>query len=363
MASKHFYSGSQRIATKMVKQEKNGNSNNVILEKEQYYYHPDHLGSSSFVTDEKGKVYEHLEYFPFGETFAHEHSNTQVTPYKFTGKELDEVTGLYYYGARYYDPRTSVWQSPDPIIGEYMSGQTNGGVFNPKNLSLFAYTYNNPVNLTDPAGLSPVYDPKGNFLGTDDGGLKGDNIVMDSGSFTQSMSPADAKKNSFIGPLEKEASGKMNTHYSNLSSRPDYDGYVSREEGVSWAKSRPNNIGTPDDALYFDAAKMDFGALSKDDFKNGVGKSSPVQLFRAGNVFNNKRTRDTTYALGSVDMVLSNNDGDVRVVNNSATRYDWNQGGNVVRKAAIWGETKYQGLDSSHGFPLSVYGTGRLNKE
>ncbi|MFT7879767.1 MAG: RHS repeat-associated core domain-containing protein [Sulfurimonas sp.] len=56
------------------------------------------------------------------------------------------------YGVRYYDPRTSVWQSPDPIIGEYMSGQTNGGVFNPKNLGLFTYTYNSPVNLVDPDG-------------------------------------------------------------------------------------------------------------------------------------------------------------------------------------------------------------------
>lgn len=56
------------------------------------------------------------------------------------------------YGARYYDPRTSVWQSPDPILNEYMSGQTNGGVFNPRNLNLFTYTYNNPVNLVDPDG-------------------------------------------------------------------------------------------------------------------------------------------------------------------------------------------------------------------
>ena len=36
------------------------------------------------------------------------------------------MTGLYYY-----DPWTSVWQSPDPILGEYMSGKTNGGIFNP----------------------------------------------------------------------------------------------------------------------------------------------------------------------------------------------------------------------------------------
>ena len=66
------------------------------------------------------------------------------------------MTGLYYY-----DPWTSVWQSPDPILGENMSGKTNGGVFNPKNLSLFGYTYGNPVNLVDPDGneVSIIFHP------------------------------------------------------------------------------------------------------------------------------------------------------------------------------------------------------------
>ena len=85
-----------------------------------YYYHPDHLGSTGFVTDANGKLYEHMEYFPFGETWVDEHSNTLRTPYLFTGKEYDIETGLYYFGARYYDPRTSVWQSPDPILGSYL---------------------------------------------------------------------------------------------------------------------------------------------------------------------------------------------------------------------------------------------------
>jgi RHS repeat-associated protein len=35
--------------------------------------------------------------------------------YKFNGKELDEETGLYYYGARYYDPRISIWLSVHPL--------------------------------------------------------------------------------------------------------------------------------------------------------------------------------------------------------------------------------------------------------
>ena len=62
---------------------------------------------------------------------------------------------MYCYVAGYYDPRTSVWQSPDPILNEYMSGKTNGGVFNPQNLGLFTYTHNNPVNLVDPDGNNP----------------------------------------------------------------------------------------------------------------------------------------------------------------------------------------------------------------
>ena len=68
-----------------------------------------------------GKLYEHLEYFPSGEAWIEEKSNTQRTPYRFAGKELDEETGLYYFGARYYDPRTGLWPSTDPALGENLA--------------------------------------------------------------------------------------------------------------------------------------------------------------------------------------------------------------------------------------------------
>ena len=119
-----------------------------------WYYHPDHLGSTGFVTDQNGELYEHVEYFPFGETWVQEKSNTQRTPYLYTGKELDEETGLYYYGARYYDPRTSVWASADPILGRYLDGKPSGGIHNPFNLGLYAYSHQNPVNYLDPDGNS-----------------------------------------------------------------------------------------------------------------------------------------------------------------------------------------------------------------
>ncbi len=56
-------------------------------EKFQYFYHPDHLGSTSYVTDASGEVYQHLEYFAFGETFVEEHNNTDRTPYLFNGSD------------------------------------------------------------------------------------------------------------------------------------------------------------------------------------------------------------------------------------------------------------------------------------
>ena len=116
-ATKHFYVGTSRIASKLARQDAVGSNpnGNTPFEKDIYFYHPDHLGSSNYITDLNGKLYEHLVYFPFGEGWIEENTNVQRTPYDFTAKELDEETGLYYFGARYYDPRTSVWQSADPI--------------------------------------------------------------------------------------------------------------------------------------------------------------------------------------------------------------------------------------------------------
>lgn len=64
-------------------------------ETEQYFFHPDHLGSSSYITNFVGEVSQHMEYFAFGETFVEEHRSSNNSPYKFNGKELDEETGWY----------------------------------------------------------------------------------------------------------------------------------------------------------------------------------------------------------------------------------------------------------------------------
>ena len=89
-------------------------------EKMQFYYHLDHLGSSSYITNLDGEVMQHIEYVPFGEVFIEERNNTWNTPYLFNAKEFDEETGMYYYGARYYEPRLSLWMSTDPMQEKYL---------------------------------------------------------------------------------------------------------------------------------------------------------------------------------------------------------------------------------------------------
>lgn len=83
------------------------------------FVHPDHLASTSYLTDDQGKVFEHVQYFPFGETRVQE-SKGRASEYLFTSKELDQDTGLYYFGTRYYDPRTSVWISADPALDKFL---------------------------------------------------------------------------------------------------------------------------------------------------------------------------------------------------------------------------------------------------
>jgi len=69
---------------------------------------------------------------------------------------LDEDTGLYYFGARYYDARTSVWASVDPILGDYLNGKPNGGIYVPQRISLYSYVLNNPLKFIDPDGLTDI---------------------------------------------------------------------------------------------------------------------------------------------------------------------------------------------------------------
>ena len=105
-----------------------------------FFYHSDHLGSTSYITDAKANVTQFDAYLPYGELLVDEHSSTEEMPYKFNGKEFDQETGLYYYGARYMNPVTSLWYGVDPLAEKYPSV---GG---------YIYCLNNPILFKDPNG-------------------------------------------------------------------------------------------------------------------------------------------------------------------------------------------------------------------
>ena len=156
---KHIFVGNSRLVTAMTHTDNSGD--NEEQKAKQYYYHSDHLGSAQFVTDWKGRQYEHIEYTPYGELWIEEvAAGLDKLPFRFTGKELDEETGLYYYGARYLDPKYSRWLSGDPALNEYIPSPGTepsklagmGGVYNTINLQLYHYSNNNPITYIDPDG-------------------------------------------------------------------------------------------------------------------------------------------------------------------------------------------------------------------
>ncbi|AGP41062.1 papain fold toxin domain-containing protein [Sorangium cellulosum] len=147
-ATKHIFAGETRIASKI---DADWSQEPPVL-----YYHPDHLGSTQYVTDQDQQLSQHVEHLPSGELWTDQTDSRfqNRQPYLFNGKELDLSTGLYHYGARSYEPRLGVWLSTDPILGQYMRGAPNGGVYDPIHLGMYTYTRNNPLRFVDPTGMS-----------------------------------------------------------------------------------------------------------------------------------------------------------------------------------------------------------------
>ncbi len=107
-----------------------------------FYYHPNHLSSTMYVTDAQQSVVQSFLYAPYGEIISeyNTHVMGEAFPkYSFNAKELDEETGMYYYEARYYAPPTFI--SRDPLMSEKPW------------LTPYHYCSNNPVGRIDPSGM------------------------------------------------------------------------------------------------------------------------------------------------------------------------------------------------------------------
>ena len=112
----------------------------IQAESDCYWYHPDHLGSSSWITHADGSAVQHLHYMPWGEDFVNQRTTDYAARFTFSAKEKDSETGFSYFGSRYYSSDLSIWLSVDPMSDKYPS------------LSPYVYCANNPVKLVDPNG-------------------------------------------------------------------------------------------------------------------------------------------------------------------------------------------------------------------
>jgi len=111
------------------------------------YHHSDHLGGANIDTDTSGDMLEYVDYYPYGATRSEVSSEGYENDYKFTGKEQDEDTGLYYYEARYYDADIGRFVSVDPWAGD---------ISDPQSLNKYSYVKNNPLKYVDPEGENPI---------------------------------------------------------------------------------------------------------------------------------------------------------------------------------------------------------------
>lgn len=110
------------------------------------YQYANHLGSAVLETDEDGNLISYEEYYPYGTTAyrsARPGFDLSLKRYRFSGKERDDETGLYYIGARYYAPWLGRWTSSDP------AGLASGA-------NLFRYCSNSPIEFHDPTGTEEV---------------------------------------------------------------------------------------------------------------------------------------------------------------------------------------------------------------
>lgn len=102
------------------------------------FYHSDHLGSTTLVTNESGDVVEDNLYLPYGALYT----GSGTSRFLYTGKEFDADTELYYYGARYYDPDFMHFVQPDKVKN----------IYDPQNLNPYSYVLNNPYKYVDENG-------------------------------------------------------------------------------------------------------------------------------------------------------------------------------------------------------------------
>jgi len=300
------------------------------------FYVQDHQGNNRMVTDANGTVLQVNHYDPYGQLLTPISSTTAVSQYKYGGKEWSGTTLSYDFGARNYLPALPRWSTMDPLAEKYYS------------VSPYVYCAGNPVNLVDEGGRRPIYSREGILLGTDDDGLQGDAIIMDAQSYHPGIRPDEALKYNLgiQGLMDIDAVTRFEKSFNSLSSRPDWDGYLTLVEANEWYR---NGNGKP---LFVNLDKIDLSGLVSLG-ERYVMKEKVISLFWSSNSFND------AFVYGKIKLKRYPN----HMVRSYADTYDfdmkpWLNPGNWGRNVATAIGKRLAGEGAA--YQINFYGSKRL---
>lgn len=285
----HVSEGDERIAlVHRWTKDQQARETDDISQPKIHYQLTNHLGSSVLELDGQANIISYEEYFPYGGTaFIAGNKNREVNlkEYRYTGKERDDATGLYYFGYRYYAPWIGKWLSPDPLGPE-------------DSPNLYQFALNNPVNFVDPDGLRSrtstierdvparyiSFEELPAFLQTEDIRAVGYQLLRDpgSGEFIEVTSVEDlyagARKTGGVIEIYdpkwervtqtlKESLTELNTQIAGLGSSPE-----QKQDEVTEAADKnlddSNGKGNSADTASAEVRKTDEGKT--DEFSSSV---------------------------------------------------------------------------------------------
>ncbi len=219
------------------------------IEENQYFYHTDHLGSSSWISDASGEAYQHLQNMPYGEQFIEQRQSSWGAVYQFTGYEKDQETGFDYAHARYYSSDLSIFLSVDPLSDMYPS--TSG----------YMYTLGNPVMLVDPNGMNAWIPP------TEEGGTW---------TAEEGDSPGSLARDAGISQAEAEQ--VMRDYNASNGNNRSSDIMVYKGDQVTVPGSGTNNTGSSSSAgTNSSTLTTPTPTASSNSSKNSGNSRSPMQ--------------------------------------------------------------------------------------
>lgn len=179
------------------------------------FFHPDHLGSITMITDGQGNRVaggemggaSFIGYKPYGEIQRNDSAGPDIFRYKYTGQEEDRETGLYYYNARYYDP----------VIGRFTQADSIFDTSRPMAMDLYMYTEGNPIRFRDPSGHSLDFPGVVHMFNQITGGIAqsfNSFIRRNVGTFNDRLDSLGSAANKFMHVLEGKGKRKETDSFS-----------------------------------------------------------------------------------------------------------------------------------------------------